>query len=97
MARWATGAGLALAVLAAACTPVPRTPRPDTPIPPPGDALLPAHLDCLRWRYDGLTPTRPAEWNEDGEYRFGSFRDETTANSPHRLCGQVGAAADLAW
>ncbi|MFZ4431787.1 MAG: S8 family serine peptidase [Microthrixaceae bacterium] len=73
-----------------------RTPRADTPPPEPGTALLPAHLDCLRWRYDGLVATRPAEWNED-DYRFGSFRDDTTADSPHRLCGQVGAAADLAW
>jgi len=94
---WLAGVGLAVALVAAACTPTPRTPRPDTPVPPAGDALLPAHLDCLRWRYDGLTATRPAEWNESGEYRFGSFRDTTTANSPHRLCGQVGAAADLAW
>jgi hypothetical protein len=95
--RVLAGVALVVALAAAACTPTPRTPRPDTPVPPAGDALLPAHLDCLRWRYDGLTATRPTEWDEDGEYRFGSFRDETTADSPHRLCGQVGAAADLAW
>jgi len=94
--RWIAGIAVVVALAAAACTPVPRTPRPDTPVPPPGTPLLPSHLDCLRWRYDGLTPTQPPEWDE-GEYRFGSFRDPSTMNSPHRLCGQVGAAADLAW
>ncbi|MFM7510027.1 MAG: S8 family serine peptidase, partial [Actinomycetota bacterium] len=94
--RWIAGIAVVVALAAAACTPVPRTPRPDTPVPPPGTPLLPSHLDCLRWRYDGLTPTQPPEWDE-GEYRLGSFRDPSTMNSPHRLCGQVGAAADLAW
>ena len=92
--------GLALLVLVAvvvSCAPSPRPPRPTDPAPAPGTPLLPARLDCVNWRYDGLEPTRPAEWDADGEYRFGSFRDETTANSPHRLCGQVGAAVDLAW
>ena len=60
------------------------------------DPLLPDPLDCDDWRYDGLTTTQPAEW-EDNEYRFGSFRDPSTRRSPQRLCGQVGAAADLAW
>lgn len=86
-----------LLAIAAACSAVPRPPRPTDPRPAPGTPLLPARLDCVDWRYDGVPATRPAEWDTEGEYRFGSFRDETTANSPHRLCGQVGAAVDLAW
>ncbi len=87
-----------VALIAIACE-VPRPPIhvPDDPPPPPGDPLLPAHLDCPRWRYDGLTPEHlPGEWNDD-DYRFGSWRDPGSARSPHRLCGQLGAASDLSW
>lgn len=86
-----------LVLLVAGCVPRPPVVVPDDPPPPPGDPLLPAHLDCPRWRYDGVLPTNlPPEW-DDEDYRFGSWRDPGSARSPHRLCGQLGAAVDLAW
>lgn len=87
-----------LALVAMGCTAAPAPIRvPDDPPPPPGDPLAPAHLDCPRWRYDGLTPEHlPGEWNPD-DYRFGSWRDPGSARSPHRLCGQLGSATDLSW
>lgn len=86
------------ALIAVACeVPRPEVHVPDDPPPPTGGPLLPAHLDCPRWRYDGLIPEHlPGEWNQD-DYRFGSWRDPGSARSPHRLCGQLGAASDLSW
>ena len=88
----------AMAVLGAGCTtPAPPVTVPDDPPPPAGDPLAPAHLDCPRWRYDGIEPLNlPGEWDAD-DYRFGSWRDPGSARSPHRLCGQLGAAVDLSW
>lgn len=85
-----------LSVLGAcAAAPPPRVPVTDPP--PAGTPLLPAHLDCGRWRYDGVpTGQLPPEWDEDG-YKFTSRRDPGSAASPQRLCGQLGAAVDLAW
>ena len=107
--KWAVGVAFASVAVLAGCTSplVPAQPdggspppttvaTPPPPPPAPASALRPAPLDCANWRYDGLVPTRPPEWDEN-EYRFGSDRDPSTAYSPHRLCGQVGAAADLAW
>lgn len=90
---------LAGTLLAGACTPAPTGPvrTPPDPPPPPGTPLLPSHLDCARWRYDDVASgPLPGEWNPD-DYRFGSFRDRGSARSPQRLCGQLGAAVDLAW
>ncbi len=83
----------------AACTPAPgpvSVPASDPP-PPEGTALLPPHLDCARWRYDGVSAgPLPQEWKSKDD-RFTSQRDPGSARSPHRLCGQLGAAVDLAW
>ena len=38
----------------------------------------------------------PGEWDPD-EDKFTARRDPGSARSPHRLCGQLGAAVDLAW
>lgn len=89
-----------VAVVLGACTP-PTPPGPvqvpNDPPPAPGTPLQPANLDCPRWRYDGVAPgVLPGEWNAK-DFRFGSFRDPGSARSPHRLCGQLGAAVDLAW
>ena len=101
--RGATGIARRVVVaapLGAACAAAPGDGEghvPDDPPPAPGTPLEPAHLDCPRWRYDGVAPgPLPAEWQPD-DYRFGSFRDPGSARSPHRLCGQLGAAVDLAW
>ncbi|MCZ7631234.1 MAG: hypothetical protein M5U19_20275 [Microthrixaceae bacterium] len=61
-------------------------PRP----PPPGDALLPAHLGCSPVALRRTRTSIFGEWNDD-DYRFGSWRDPGSAASPHRLCGQLGA------
>ena len=91
---------VALTAVVTACSLLPSTPL-DVPLsdPPPaeGSALLPAHLDCARWRYDGVpTGVLPGEWDPD-EDKFTSRRDPGSARSPQRLCGQLGAALDLAW
>jgi hypothetical protein len=87
---------IALTVGACSAVRVPTVPLTD-PSPPPGDPLLPAHLDCARWRYDGVQPgALPGEWVED-DYRFTSRRDPGSVRSPQSLCGQLGAAADLSW
>ncbi|MBS1838597.1 MAG: hypothetical protein JST64_12975, partial [Actinobacteria bacterium] len=53
--------------------------------------------DCTNWRYAGLSATNlPPEWDKD-DYRFSSTRDPGSSRSPHRWCGQLGAAVDLAW
>ncbi len=64
---------------------------------PTGDPLLPGPLDCVDWRYDGVEPgPLPEEW-DDGDDKFTSARDAALARSPQALCGQLGAAVDLAW
>ncbi len=51
----------------------------------------------MNWRYDGVpTGELPGEWDPD-DYRFTARRDPGSARSPQRLCGQLGAAVDLAW
>ena len=87
------------AAVASACLPSPTGPLVPSSDPPPtpGTPLLPAHLDCARWRYDGVASGElPPEW-DDGDDRFTSRRDPGSARSPQRLCGQLGAAVDLAW
>ena len=91
---------VALTAVVTACSLLPSTPL-NVPLsdPPPaeGSPLLPAHLDCARWRYDGVpTGVLPSEWDPD-EDKFTSRRDPGSARSPQRLCGQLGAALDLAW
>lgn len=57
-------------------------------------------LDCQDWRYgpDDEPAELPAEYDRD-DYRLTSLRDPrpALADSPHNLCGQKGAAVDLAW
>lgn len=91
-----------IAVVAAAlsaCTAAPppvSVPATDPP-PPAGTPLEPSHLDCTRWRYDGVpVGPLPAEW-DPADDKFTSAREPGSARSPHRLCGQLGAAVDLAW
>lgn len=82
----------------AGCAPQPSIHVPVTDPPPaPGRELLPAALDCARWRYDGVARGQlPEEWS-DSDYRFTSMRDPGLARSPQHQCGQLGAAVDLAW
>jgi len=60
----------------------------------------PAPLDCQRWRYgpgDEPAPgVLPPEFDRDN-YKRTSRRDPLLAASPQHLCGQKGAAVDLAW
>lgn len=96
--RW-TGAVVLLAVgaLVASCAPPPGGAPPTTVPPPSGDPLLPDALDCENWRYDGIEHgPLPRGWNPD-DHRFTAARDQGSSRSPQRLCGQLGAAADLAW
>ena len=59
--------------------------------------LAPAPLDCTDWRYDDVpVGPLPAEWDAEDD-KFTSARDERASASPQRLCGQLGAAVDLAW
>lgn len=85
-------------LLVSACLPAPPIDVPlSDPPPAPGSALLPAHLDCARWRYDGVQAgPLPEEWNSNDD-KFTSARDPGSARSPQRHCGQLGAAVDLAW
>jgi hypothetical protein len=99
-------AGSLLTVLAvASCTasppPTPTTlpPRSAEQVPEPAQlrSLAPAPLDCAAWRYDGVpTGPLPAEW-DPADDKFTSAREPGAARSPQRLCGQLGAAVDLAW
>ena len=63
----------------------------------------PATRSCRRtWTAPGGATTGssagqlPGEWDPD-EDKFTARRDPGSARSPHRLCGQLGAAVDLAW
>ena len=97
MPTLAVAALAAGALLAGACVPGrPVPPDPHAPPPAPGSALEPVPLDCARWRYEGMAaPQVPAEFGD--EHKATSGRDPGSAASPHRLCGQLGAATDLAW
>lgn len=57
-------------------------------------------LDCGNWRYGPADEpgALPAEYDRN-DYRRTSLRDPSSAlsSSPHNLCGQKGAAVDLAW
>ena len=74
------------------------------PVPPPttqggvfAEVSGSAPLDCANWRYDAVaTGELPGEWDPDDD-RFTARRDAASARSPQRLCGQLGAAVDLAW
>ena len=92
------GLAAAAVVMITSCTPgAPPTVPPTDPPPPPGTPLLPSHLDCARWRYDGVEKgPLPEEW-DSSDYRFTSDRDSGSIRSPHRQCGQLGSAVDLAW
>lgn len=97
--RWSVvSCAAVVAVVASACLPAAPIDVPlSDPPPPPGSPLLPAHLDCARWRYDGVqSGVLPAEWDPKDD-KFTSQRDPGSARSPQRLCGQLGAAVDLAW
>ena len=94
---WLLGGLLAVVVVASACQPLPA---PGTKLASPApaeDPLLPLPLDCEQWRYDGVAPgPLPGEWDPDDD-KFTARRDPGSARSPQRLCGQLGAAVDLAW
>jgi hypothetical protein len=63
-----------------------------------GAAVNDHRLDCEDWRY-GPSDERgplPAEYDRDN-YKRTSLRDPAFADSPQNLCGQKGAALDLAW
>ena len=68
----------------------------------PGATAAPATaghpLDCTSWRYSAADEpaSLPAEFDRDN-YKRTSLRDPGLATSPHHLCGQKGAAVDLAW
>ena len=55
-------------------------------------------IDCANWRYGAADEpaSLPTEFDRNG-YKRTSLRDPEIANSPHHLCGQKGAAVDLAW
>jgi Subtilase family./FG-GAP repeat. len=55
-------------------------------------------LDCTNWRYGAADEPAnlPTEFDRNG-YKRTSLRDPALATSPHNLCGQKGAAVDLAW
>ena len=93
----ATGC-MAVALLATACTGLP----PQVPAPGSSTAESPAALDCAHWRYgaadEPAAGVLPAEYDRDN-YKRTSLRDTRPElfNSPQNLCGQKGAAVDLAW
>ncbi len=55
-------------------------------------------LDCANWRYGPADEpaSLPAEFDRTN-FKRTSLRDPALATSPHHLCGQKGAAVDLAW
>ena len=55
-------------------------------------------LDCTNWRYTAADEpaSLPTEFDRNG-YKRTSLRDPAIQTSPHNLCGQKGAAVDLAW
>ncbi len=55
-------------------------------------------IDCANWRYTTADEPAnlPAEFDRNN-YKRTSLRDPDLATSPHHLCGQKGAAVDLAW
>lgn len=91
--RW-TVAMLSVALMVVAATNVTR-PVDRAEAAPPGTPL-----DCANWRYGPADEpaSLPAEYDRNN-YKRTSLRDTNPAlaNSPHNLCGQKGAALDLAW
>ena len=61
-------------------------------------AATTAVLDCTNWRYTAADEpaSLPREFDRNG-YKRTSLRDPALQTSPHHLCGQKGAAVDLAW
>ena len=55
-------------------------------------------LDCTNWRYGAADEpaSLPAEFDRNN-YKRTSLRDPSLSSSPQNLCGQKGAAVDLAW
>ena len=55
-------------------------------------------LDCTNWRYTAADEpaSLPTEFDRNS-YKRTSLRDPALQASPHNLCGQKGAAVDLAW
>ncbi len=55
-------------------------------------------LDCTNWRYGAADEpaSLPAEFDRNN-YKRTSLRDSSLSSSPQNLCGQKGAAVDLAW
>ncbi len=89
--------GAVVVIVLSACVPPPPPASSGLSSVPAGGARVPGSLDCVHWRYDGVpTGDLPSEWDPD-DYRFTSRRDPGSARSPQRLCGQLGAAVDLAW
>ncbi len=90
--RWS----LLLAALAATAAVVPA-PTSAAPVALPR-AVGP--LDCANWRYGPADEpaSLPSEYDRNN-YKRTSLRDSRPAlrNSPQNLCGQKGAAVDLAW
>jgi hypothetical protein len=86
----------AAALLATACNVLPPQ------VPAPGSPASPVALDCAHWRYgaadEPAAGVLPAEYDRDN-YKRTSLRDTAPElfNSPQNLCGQKGAAVDLAW
>lgn len=79
-----------VAVLMGCAPPPPPGPPQGTPPPAPS-------LDCDNWRYDDVERgPLPLGWDPN-EDRFTSDRDPASRRSPQHLCGQLGAAVDLAW
>ncbi len=61
-------------------------------------AAITAPPDCTNWRYGSADEpsSLPIEYDRNN-YKRTSLRDPALASSPHHLCGQKGAAVDLAW
>ena len=84
---------LVAATVGAACVPPPHHAHPRV------DPDAPTILDCTDWRYgpadEPAGSARPSSTATTTSAR--SLRDPALADSPHQLCGQKGAAVDLAW
>ena len=78
------------------------TPSPSPVTPSVRDVLTrdvdhPPRLDCQHWRYGPVDPaTLPKDFEQDN-YRFLSSRADGAQTSQQDLCGQRGAATDLAF
>lgn len=99
--RRATGRTRPLVVAAVALLAVVAVAPTPAPSPVAADPAGPGRpLDCADWRYgpDDEPADLPDEYDRD-DYKRTSRRDPRPAlhDSPQNLCGQKGAAVDLAW